>query len=519
MSFREKFDSFVKAYKAFGLRIFGPKVLLAYLFIINLFIYFDRGCISGMLESLEKQWKISESEQGALGSAFMVGYMIFGPIFAQLASKFEMKYIIFIGLCIWCVVTAACGFSGLIPAKSGYYLLAVCRALVGVGEAAYAPIACTLLDDAVPPKHRTLYISIFYVALPAGVALGYGVSSLFAAYLHWTLVFFIEGAAMIPLSLLMLVVPSQEDYRKDRKEKEGLLQSEERPIEEIKDKTERTPIIGQETNNNSILDENLGEENTNQVTPQNQDRKYNIFQAIYSLLTNSVYLFALLGYTMYTFVIGALSFWGPSLVAKNLGISHTTGSLGFSAVSVVTGLIGSMLGGVILDLIGGSKGMIGCARALLLCSIYVLISMPFGYLAFLFRTPVPFFIFLFLAELAVFCITSPVNVAFLTVVSPNLRNYSMSFQIFTIHALGDFPSPYAVGAVADFIGKRTGLIKTFYILWSVLVLAVIFFFFGALVARSKSKLPQWREKSLPEEEEEEKNPEEIINNTDQVKTI
>ena len=67
--------------------IFSPARLLILLFIINIFIYFDRGAISAVVPYVEKYWKINKTQQGALASAFMVGYMVFCPIFAELASR------------------------------------------------------------------------------------------------------------------------------------------------------------------------------------------------------------------------------------------------------------------------------------------------------------------------------------------------------------------------------------------------------------------------------------------------
>lgn len=43
---KETLSRFVEQYNRFGRRVFGPKVLLGYLVILNLFIYFDRGVVS-----------------------------------------------------------------------------------------------------------------------------------------------------------------------------------------------------------------------------------------------------------------------------------------------------------------------------------------------------------------------------------------------------------------------------------------------------------------------------------------
>ncbi|KAG2392040.1 hypothetical protein C9374_013525 [Naegleria lovaniensis] len=495
---KEALSRFVDRYNRFGRRVFGPKVLLGYLVILNLFIYFDRGVVSGILDKLEKKWDLSKSEQGGLGSAFMVGYMIFGPIFAQLAVKIPLKFVMFIGLVIWACLTILCGFTGIISDKTGFFLLAACRCLVGVGEAAYAPVAPTLLDDVAPAKYRTIYMGIFYLAMPVGVALGYGVSSLIASFLDWTVVFIGEGIAIVPFALLLLMIPPSDQYRKDRierEESERILGENNSLLEKREESSSQVSSLENSESQASVAV--LSETDvTSQAADGNapeEDRHYHLFQAIYHLVKNPVYMFALMGYTMYTFVIGALAFWGPTLVSKTLHIPMYAASLAFSAVSVVTGIVGSITGGIVLDKIGGSKGMAGSARGLMLCAIFIFIALLIGFGAFSTDIIAVYFILLFMAEFFIFSITSPVNVAFLSVVSTNLRNYSMSFQIFVIHAIGDFPSPYAMGWFADYIGKKNGLKISILFLWSILAFSVIFFFFGFLIARSKAKMEEKRQ--------------------------
>ena len=51
------------------------------------------------------------------------------------------------------------------------------RALVGIGEASYATIAPTIIADLFPAEKRLRMLSIFYMAMPLGSALGYILSS------------------------------------------------------------------------------------------------------------------------------------------------------------------------------------------------------------------------------------------------------------------------------------------------------------------------------------------------------
>src|SRR5439155_13178 len=53
------------------------------------------------------------------------------------------------------------------------------------------------------------------------------------------------------------------------------------------------------------------------------------------------------------------------------------------------------------------------------------------------------------AELLLFASTGPINSTIVNVVSPHMRATAVAVSIFTIHVLGDVPSPSLVGAISD----------------------------------------------------------------------
>jgi hypothetical protein len=53
------------------------------------------------------------------------------------------------------------------------------------------------------------------------------------------------------------------------------------------------------------------------------------------------------------------------------------------------------------------------------------------------------------AELCLFASTGPINSAIVNLVSPHMRATAVALSIFTIHLLGDVPSPSLVGAISD----------------------------------------------------------------------
>ena len=51
------------------------------------------------------------------------------------------------------------------------------RSMVGVGEASYATVAPTIIADLFSTLSRIRALSIFYVAIPVGSAMGYGIGA------------------------------------------------------------------------------------------------------------------------------------------------------------------------------------------------------------------------------------------------------------------------------------------------------------------------------------------------------
>ena len=56
-------------------------------------------------------------------------------------------------------------------------MLLVMRCLVGVGEASYSTVAPTMIADLFPVEKRLRMLSIFYLAIPFGSGLGYGIGA------------------------------------------------------------------------------------------------------------------------------------------------------------------------------------------------------------------------------------------------------------------------------------------------------------------------------------------------------
>ena len=99
--------------------------------------------------------------------AFMVLYMIGAPLFGRLAERRSRWMLIGIGVVLWSLASGASGLAATFTA------LLLTRCFVGIGEAAYGPVAPALISDFYPVKVRGRVLAWFYMAIPVGSALGY----------------------------------------------------------------------------------------------------------------------------------------------------------------------------------------------------------------------------------------------------------------------------------------------------------------------------------------------------------
>jgi MFS family permease len=162
---------------------------LAVLFAINMMNFFDRQLLGALGEPIRKEWHLSDTALGTLGTAFTVIYAIVGLPLGRLADVFNRTRILGFGVFVWSLLTAASG------ACSSFTQLFVVRLGVGLGEASCAPAASSLIGDLFPAHKRSNALSVFMLGLPIGTALSFLLGGQIAKTYGWKAAFF---AAAVP---------------------------------------------------------------------------------------------------------------------------------------------------------------------------------------------------------------------------------------------------------------------------------------------------------------------------------
>jgi MFS family permease len=189
------------------MRIARPRLLftLCVLFSINTMNFFDRQILPAVQEKIRKDWPLSDTELGWLGTAFILLYAVVGLPLGYLADVWRRRWILAGGVGLWSLFTLGSGMAW------NFWSLFAFRMGVGVGEASCAPTASSLIGDLVPVHRRARAMAWFMLGLPMGLALSFFVSGAIAERRSWQEAFYVAGfpGLILAIAALFIIEPER----------------------------------------------------------------------------------------------------------------------------------------------------------------------------------------------------------------------------------------------------------------------------------------------------------------------
>ncbi|HLG87214.1 MAG TPA: MFS transporter [Alphaproteobacteria bacterium] len=194
-----------------------PKPSLAWvcvtlLMLANGVAVLDRVVLGLLVQPIERDLGIGDARMGLLqGFAFSIFYGGLGIPIGMLADRGSRRAIVAVGVGLWSLATAACGFA------QGFVALFLARVGVGIGEASIAPAGASLIADYFPPLARPKAYGIYIMGTSVGTGAAFllGASalvlvdrvralspSLFAAFRDWQIVFLIVSLPGLAIAFL-----------------------------------------------------------------------------------------------------------------------------------------------------------------------------------------------------------------------------------------------------------------------------------------------------------------------------
>jgi predicted MFS family arabinose efflux permease len=141
---------------------------------------------------------ITDAQLGSLQTWLLLVLAAGSIPFGFLADRFSRKSIIIFGILCWSLATFAGGFAG------SFAFLLLARAFVGMGEAAYAPAAQSMISGAFPLETRASAQAIFASGMLLGGAAGQALGGILAPRFGWQYALFaIAAVGIVPVLAAM----------------------------------------------------------------------------------------------------------------------------------------------------------------------------------------------------------------------------------------------------------------------------------------------------------------------------
>jgi MFS family permease len=360
---------------------------------LNLFNFIDRYVLPGVQPLVQREFHASDERMGALTYAFFITYMLAAPLTGWLGDRVPRKPLVVAGALLWSVATL---FSATVHTYGQLYFR---HAIVGIGEATFSVFAPAMIADMYPEEARNRVLSLFYLSIPVGAALGYLIAGQLGSSYGWRMPFLVSAAPGALIAVLILFMVPE-------------------PRRGAADRLPATPTRA----------------------------------TIRGVLINPGYWSATLGMAMLVFTMGGISVWLPTFLFRVEGYSLPRSTQLLGAVTVIDGILGTIAGAWVAQ-----RWLKRDRRALYLVSAWsAVLTFPAAMMVF-FGPRALLLPSILLAEFFLFLNTGPLNTAIVNSVSAQVRSFAIALNLFLIHALGDAPSPLLIGAVSDRHGLRLGL--------------------------------------------------------------
>ena len=359
---------------------------------LNLLDYLDRQLLAAVLTPIKEELRLSDEQLGTIQSAFMWGYFLTSPIFGYLGDRLPRRWLVAGGVFVWSLGTLMSGHVNALGA------LIFFRVLVGFGEASFGTISPGWIADLFPTAKRNNAISIFYLAIPVGSALGYILGSAIAAKYGWRSAFLWAGYPGLLLAFVLFLL--------------------------------REPGRG------------ASEAKVPASVPAEPKPGWSAYLGLFKFRE---YRLVIAGYVAQTFAMGGFALWAPTFLHRVHHMKNEDAGDFFGKALVISGLIATLGGGFAATAWQRRTGR-GYAGMLALSS---LLTAPAAYVAFSATDPFTSKIALAASMFLIFLSTGPVNTLILETVPVAMRATAMAGSIFAIHMFGDLWSPSIVGHLSD----------------------------------------------------------------------
>ena len=175
-----------------------PAPALAILFLVNVLNFYDRLALGAIVEPLRREFRLSDTQIGALVTWSTVVFALAGLPLGRLADTWSRRKLLAAGVAVWA------GLTGLAGVAASYAMLLATRLGVGIGEAVCAPVAASWIGDLVPANRRARAMAGFMLAIPVGGLLSFAVTGPLTMAHGWRVAIAVAAAPVLVLAPAVL---------------------------------------------------------------------------------------------------------------------------------------------------------------------------------------------------------------------------------------------------------------------------------------------------------------------------
>ncbi|GJD12076.1 hypothetical protein Gasu2_61890 [Galdieria sulphuraria] len=461
----------------------------------------DSGVIPVYLYAISDQFKLSRLSQGVLGSLSPAGFAISTIVCSYVLRHYSPKAILIV--CLFMAVVANLTFA----LSTHWFLFYFSRFLFGAFVAAFFIYMPVWTDEFAPSRFRTRWIGLVQACAPLGVILGFIFSGLLIDYqLSWRLAFIFQNVeenrvypSVVPKTpdcnrlwsstRLRWQADTESQYISFVDSKDATRNHSRRLLYDCQDNAVSPGFLG----NGRVAEETSGLLENASDSSSNDENNFsnrglfgfaavssnNFAQGLYAfeqplnhaatglyyfgkelsvLVSNKLWICCCLTLAFLFFTIEGIRYWVVIYRQEVYFDILSSIVFVFVIVSVTAPIIGVLIGGHLIDSLGGYKQPEALSRSLRVICV-------FGFLAFIpawfcvLKSPSNLLFFGISIWLIIFfgaAMVAPLTGIMVSAVAYEHRSVSSAMSLLINHIFGYFAAPLVTGCISQFYGIRIG---------------------------------------------------------------
>lgn len=385
---------------------------------------YDSGAFSaalGTTNGIAEEWGLGSAQQGTLTSSVFLGNVIGCPLAGHLFSAYSEKHVMNGALAVHGV------FTFLFATFPEYYMALFCRFFIGVSLAFIVVYTPVWVDEFAPKERQSIWMASHNAGVPIGIMMGYILATFFPSYVSvgWEWSFYIKCMLMVPTMVYIARVDSRSinTHKKSQGGGSGVL-------------------YAGEAHSNAVI-RNIA---------VFRRKVYTLWQSVLPLLLNAVFMCSVLAMcSLYFVATGLQNFVTQYLLNEPFNASARTVMAGFGAAVVTAPVCGVIVGGILLDKVGGYQGNL--KRVALFALFWGFFAASFSIVCIFVTTTT---MFLIVISMVLFCggaIIPPGAGLTMASLPIHSRSVGAALSQTLYNLLGNFSGPLLCGWVAEWTGQ------------------------------------------------------------------